>query len=241
MLHKIVGSLLTGLALVFFTDGAAFGQSPKKDAYGVLVDNTASLKKQFPDVVLLGKEVVKRMSQRGPVSLFIFKAEEPFAVDVELMEWSPEAKTLNDYVDGLSVVMGQTALTEAIELMADKLDAKVSAERDAFGDKVIILITDGFFRVRRRKDVVWGPQAEEDERRRLTNQLAKRLKESRIKVYAVGLVQELEAGGGFIKKSPREHAESLLKKITKETGGRVVFSKSKSVDADGLLNELFAR
>jgi len=68
----------------------------------------------------------------------------------------------------------------------------------------------------------------------------KELKATGVKVYAIGLIRQLDADT-LIRISPRERAETFLTKITKETGGRAVFPKSKKIDVDGLLNELLGQ
>ena len=52
------------------------------------------------------------------------------------------------------------------------------------------------------------------------------LRENNIQVFALGLVIDLDREAGFIRKSPRERAETLLNTITEETGGRVLYPKS---------------
>jgi hypothetical protein len=55
------------------------------------------------------------------------------------------------------------------------------------------------------------------------------LKETRAKVYAVGMVGQL--------RSP-SRASDFLKNVTKETGGRVVFTKTDRDDLQRLLADL---
>lgn len=106
-----------------------------------------------------------------------------------------------------------------------ELNKKVNLDKDTFADKAIFLITDGEDRVSKIKE----------------KQLIKVLKENVIKVYAIGLVKELEKEGGIIHKAPREMAVAFLEKITKETGGRAVFPKFKKTEANKLLEELFGK
>jgi hypothetical protein len=100
---------------------------------------------------------------------------------------------------------------------------RVNLDKDIFGDKTIFLITDG----------------EARESNITEKQLIKELKEMGIKVYAVGLVKELDKEGGIICKAPRKAAVGFLEKLTKETGGRAVFHKSKKTEVDKLSGELF--
>lgn len=263
MPKRISVSLLLGLLLAFFST-SAFAQSEKKTAYAILLDNTRSLEKQFPQVIIIGEGIASRVRERGPVSLFNFitKRDEDAFVDLygedaheggnhDLavaavgVEWSQDDNVLGQYIGGLSVVRGNTSLFEAVHSMAEALNKKVGAEKEAFGDKVIILITDGEHRV---KHSLGGPTVtrhiptdDEDEWKEQEGRVISELKQSGIKVYAVGLIRELNAYGGLGHMSTKEKAESFLKKITRETGGRVVFPNSKKIDIEALLAELLGK
>lgn len=65
------------------------------------------------------------------------------------------------------------------------------------------------------------------------------MKENRIKVYAIGLLEALGTDGGFVGASPQVKSKDFLKKITKETGGRVIFPKEKQTVED-IVKDLFA-
>jgi hypothetical protein len=258
MLKSIGVYLLSALLLTSFSNSAFAQTGEQKTAYALLLDNTRSLEKQFPQVLLLGKGVIKRLNQRGPISLFSFtpkpgggqfsmhNVEDVYeggnydrAVGRLDLEWSQDANILNEYIDSLSVVRGHTDLLGAIHLMSETLNEKADAEKGTFKDRVIILITDGDHRV----DGTFNPHPDGDDqvRRDDEKQLIKELKESGIRVFAVGLIRELNAYGGYAKLgTTKEKAEYFLKKITKDTGGRVVFPKSKNIDVDGLLNEMLS-
>ncbi len=47
-----------------------------------------------------------------------------------------------------------------------------------------------------------------------------------MQIYVIGFVSELDAEKGFIRKSSREKAVTLLNKIASETGGRAFFPQS---------------
>lgn len=204
-------------------------QTEKKNAYGILIDNTGSLRSQFAVVINLSKGIVEQTHKRGPISLFLFKPQGEgsgrLAVVYPGIEWSEDKAILDKYIDSIFVVPGQTKLLDGTDAMAAQLNAKVSLDKGPFADKVIFLITDGEDRYSKTSE----------------KELIKTLKASGIKVYAVGLVKELDQQGGFIRKAPSEKAIAFLEKITKETGGRVVFPKSKKSDVVVLLNELFTR
>lgn len=205
----------------------ALAQNERKIAYGILVDNTGSMRTQFSQVNMIGKGVVKQVHPNGPISIFNFITQghkrEPLAVVKSGVEWSQDKNIIDRYIDSLSVVAGQTTLKDAIYSIAEGLNTKVNLDQDAYAGKVIILLTDGEDRVSKVKET----------------ELIQVLKESGIRVYAVGLVQELEIDGAFIRKSSRDKSINFLKKITKETGGRVIFPKGQT-NIDSLVKELLA-
>ena len=225
-MRHYLSAFLLALALPI----SAFAQVEKKSAYAILIDNTGSLRTQFSQVKAFGKGIVARICQRGPVSLFNFKTQgnktNSLAVVTSGVEWSEDISVLENYIDSIRVQPGQTTLLDAIYSVADSLNSKANVDSNAFSEKVIILITDGEDRVSKVKE----------------KQLVKQLRDSGVTVYAVGLVEELDREeAGFIRKSTRPEAEEFLKRLTKETGGRVKFPKSNEQNVAGLLNELFAK
>lgn len=217
------------VVLTLALSSLAFPQSEKKIAYGVLIDNTRSLETQFPQLKALAKKVVRHVHQRGSISLFNFTAQgdkrNPRAIVTSGVEWSQDESLLNGYIDSLRIEAGQTTLMDAIYTIAGELDGKAGLDRDAFTDKIIILLTDGEDRVSKVKE----------------KQLIKELKERGVKVYAIGLVQALDEEGGLIRKSPKETATTFLNRITKETSGRVIFPTSKQTEVDALLSAILAK
>lgn len=211
---------LLALLIILFSCSFVFAQNEKKVAYGIFLDNTGSMRSQFDQVTTLGKEVVRHVYQKGPVSIFNFTSpgekRNPVAVVSSGIEGSQVA--LESYIDDLYVLGGQTTLLDAIDSMAKELNARINSDKDAFANAVIILITDGEDRVSHLKE----------------KDLIKELKASGTKVYGLGLVQELSG-------SKRDKAKDLLKNITNETGGRVVFPESRKLDVDKLVNELLAQ
>ena len=220
--------LLSTSLLVLALWSTAFSQTEKKVAHGILIDNSGSLRSQFPVVINVGKGIVEKTYQRGPISLFRFQPPPELRrplVAVLSIEWSQDRNLIDRNLENAFVVGGQTALSDGIDVIASHLNEKVGADKDAYTEKMIFLITDG----------------EERSSKISEKDLIKTLKASGIKVYAVGLVQELDNEGGLIRKPKKEQAIDFLKRITKETGGRAVFPKSKKVDVNAVMNELFAK
>lgn len=215
------------VALCFFLPATA--QTEKKQACGILIDNTGSLRSQFDIVVDVSKGIIVRNYQRGPVSLFSFKNEGGIsrgtAVISSDFEWSQDKDDLENSLDSMYIVPGQTALLDGISRMAQELNTKTAEDKDGFAGKVIFLITDG-----------------EDRSSKINEKdLIKLLKDSGIQVFAVGLIHDLDGTGGFMSKTTKGKSASFLGRITKETGGRLVLAKTNKDDPQTLLSELFAK
>ncbi len=172
-------------------------QEKRKIAYGILLDDTGSMRSQLEMVEEIGKGVVHQVHDHGPVSLFDFESEgigrASRAVPTPRIKGTQDEKLLNRTIENLYVQGGQTTLLDAIESVGDSLD-----QESPDANKVIVLITDG-----------------EDRSSKISQkQLIQKLKEHKTSVFAIGLVQQLD--------KTRSKAVDLLKNITKETGGRIV-------------------
>lgn len=220
--------LIIGLFLLkILCVGNLLGQSQNKIAYGVLLDNTGSMRTQLNQVKNTGKEIFREVVKKGLVSVFnfaTFGSSNAIAAKVTNTNgWTQEQDVLNGYTEGLYTVPGKTSLYDAILSVSENVNSKAETEKDVFSEKVVILVTDG----------------EDRESDANQKKLIKYLKENKIKVYAIGLTEELETDTGFPSINSKARAENFLKNITKETGGRVVFPKRKQKIEDAV-KDLFA-
>lgn len=203
-------------------------QSDQPALYGILLDNSGSLRSQFDRVLALGNEVLQDAHKQGPVSIFSFKGtgnpKDAPPLMVAHTVWNQNAAILSRYLDSLFIEAGQTTLLDAIHSMVKHINAKTEHDKTPNVRKVLVLITDGEDRKSKIKE----------------KELVAELQQHQIKVFAIGLVRELEDEMRLGRGNPRSKAIKLLKKITKETGGRALFPKTNSADASTLVRELFA-
>lgn len=213
---------------VIFLPTLTSAQDEKKAAYGILLDNTGTMRTQIETVKTLGKAVARDVINRGIVSVFNFETQGNindtknfFAVVSSGTEWSQDKNAIEKYIGNINVAAGKTTLWDAIRSMAKATDEKTKAEK--LSEKIIVLITDG-----------------EDRDSEVTDkQLIKELKESNVQVYAIGLIQELYTPGMI--GSSQGKSKKFLKKLAEETGGNVIFPKlKKDTKVEDLLTELFA-
>lgn len=127
------------LFLTLVLSNGALAQNERKIAYGILLDNTGSMRTQFSQVNMLGKGVVKHIHPNGPISIFNFTTQghkrEPLALVKSGVEWSQDKNIIDGYIDRLSVVAGQTTLKDAIYSIAEGLNIKVNLDKDAYAGR----------------------------------------------------------------------------------------------------------
>jgi len=214
ILSRTNGVVLLLLVLLSLS-AVCSAQDKKKVSYALFLDNSGSMRKQFDEVVAFGKAVTRQVHERGPVSIFDFtsqgRLQEARAVVIQRLEGTQDERALEQAIDGLYVLGGQTTLLDSIQAMAESFGPPT--DEASAPERVIVLNTDGEDRKSQIK-----PAA-----------LIEKLKASKTKVYAIGMVQQL---------SSASKASDLLKNLTKETGGRVVFPKSGRDDLQHVLTEL---
>ena len=111
---------------------------------------------------------------------------------------------INDLINALSKLdtRGETALYDAVYLSSEHLG---QGKKDK---KAILLITDG-----------------EDNASKLSlNRVVDALRQSKVTLYAIGLLDE--DNRGFLNKSPSKKAKSALQKFAELTGGQAYFPES---------------
>ena len=200
--------------LMFATSVLAIAQEKPKTSYGLLLDSTGSMRSQFETVLNLGKAIVHDAATHGPISIFNFGSEgigrTSKAVPVLRIQQSQDEARLNRTIDDLYVQGGQTTLLDAIQFISDRLQ-----EWTPDSDKVIAVVSDGEDRVSKVK----------------SKDLIEQLTERKIKVFAVGLIADLESG-------KQGKARQLLTTLARETGGGAVIQERKDVDIEKVLKAL---
>lgn len=239
MFRKKIFYVLSSFVLIFTLSNVDLAQNQEKSVYGIFLDNSESLTEQFPNVLGLSKQVTKRIAKNGSISLFNFKTEDSQKAFPVGMEARQDELLINKHIENLSIAKGQASLLDAIQLMTEKLEATVGSDKKPFADKTIILITDGEDTTKSTKGPFINLPDNVDERRGAQNKLIKMVKAKGIKVYAIGLTRNLD-NDQPLKPTAREQAESFLNKIAKQTGGRSVIVRSKLIDINKILDELFA-
>ena len=176
--------------------------------YGIVVDNSGSLRPQLEKVIDAGKIFVNENKPDDAAFIIRFISSDKIEI---LQDFTKSKSDLNDALDNMFPEGGQTAIIDAVMLGAEKASEYRKAERAADKSRrVLILITDGEDRDSYYK--------EED--------LFRQLREADVQIYPIGFVNDLSKDQGFIKKSPRDKAVKLLERMAQETGGKAYFPQS---------------
>lgn len=196
-----------------------FSKSEVPTNYGLVVDNSGSLRQQLDKVIEAGKIFVN--SNRPDDETMIIRFVGRDKIEIE-QPFTPNKTDLIDSLDNLFIEGGQTAIRDAVYLAVENIDEYERGK--AFEDKkrrALILVTDG------------------EDRNSYYNekQLLELLRESEVQIYVIGFVDDLSKEGGFISKSPQAKAKEFLEKLATETGGKAYFPKS-AADLPSLAREI---
>lgn len=178
-------------------------------SYGLVIDNSGSLRSQIDKVIDAGKTIVSSNKEDDTAFLIRFVDSEKIEM---VQDFTPNKNTLIEALDTLYVEGGQTAVIDAVYLAAERAAQYKKGDMNDRRRRALILVTDGEDRNSQYKQ----------------EQLFARLREADVQIFVIGFVNELDKEGGFIRKSPRDKATNLLERLAKETGGRVFFPTSTS-------------
>jgi len=178
-------------------------------SYGLAVDTSQSLRSQIQAVIDAGKTIVNSNKPGDETFLVRFISSDKIET---LQDFTASKDLLIDGLDNLYVEGGQTAVIDAVYLTAEHVAEYKKGDDSDRRRRALIVITDG------------------EDRASFYSQekLFARLREADVQIYVIGFVNELDRDSGLIRKSQRDKAINLIKKLATETGGRAFFPESLS-------------
>jgi len=191
----------------------SFEKEAQSVSYGLVVDNSGSLRSQIGRVVSAAKFLVEWNRPGDEAFVLRFVSSDNIQV---IQTLTADKSTLDRALDSMFVQGGQTALLDALYLAGEYLTKNASRAGAPGRSLALVVVTDG-------------------EDRKSTHKAAevlKLLKDGGVRVFCVGFTAELDNQQGFIMKGKRGAAKELLSKLAEETGGRVFY-----VEQDGQLGE----
>ena len=176
-------------------------------SYGLAVDTSGSLRSQLQSVIDAGKTIINSNKPGDETFLVRFISSDKIET---VQDFTANKEQLLDGLDSFYVEGGQTAVIDAVYLSAEHVSEYRKGDEGDRRRRALIVITDGEDRNSFYKQ----------------EQLFARLREEDVQIFVIGFVNELDKETGLIRKSPREKAVTLIKKLASETGGRAFFPDS---------------
>src|SRR5437763_1863871 len=165
---------------------------------GLIIDNSGSMRNKRERVNSAALAFVRESNPD----------DETFIVNFDDSAYLEQDFTgsIGDLIDALDNIdaRGETALYDAVYLSADHVKA---GKKDK---KALLLITDG----------------EDNVSKYGINKVIEALRQSKVTLYAVGLLEEDDQRGGLFKKPPSKKAKEDLIKFAELTGGQAFFPKT---------------
>src|SRR5438034_5726937 len=165
---------------------------------GLVIDNSGSMRNKRERVNSAALSFVRESNPE----------DETFIVNFDDAAYLEQDFTgsIGDLIDALDNIdtRGETALYDAVYLSVDHVKAGKKDKR------VLLLISDG----------------EDNVSKYGLNKVVDTLRESKVTLYAIGLLEENDQRGGLFKKPPSKKAKEVLQKFAEITGGQAYFPKS---------------
>jgi Ca-activated chloride channel homolog len=187
-------------------------------SYGLAVDTSGSLRSQLQSVIDAGKTIINANKPGDETFLVRFISSDKIET---VQDFTASKELLLDGLDSFYVEGGQTAVIDAVYLASEHVSDYRKGDDGDRRRRALIVITDGEDRNSFYKQ----------------EQLFARLREEDVQIFVIGFVNELDKEAGLIRKSPREKAVNLIKKLATETGGRAFFPESLA-DLPQIANEI---
>lgn len=184
----------------------SFEKEMRPVSYGLVVDNSGSLRSQIARVAAAAKFLITQNAPDDEAFVLRFVSFDNIQL---LQRLTRDKAALNSAVDTMRVQGGQTAMLDALYLAGDYLIKNASRADAPKRSLALVVVTDGEDRKSTHK----------------VEEVLKLLKEGGVRVFCVGLTEELESETGFISKSKRTLAKDLLSKLAEETGGRTFYAE----------------
>lgn len=182
-----------------------FSRSEVPTNYGIVIDNSGSLRSQLEKVIEAGKILVATNKPEDETTIIRFVSRDKITIE---QNFTSNKTDLNDSLDNLYIEGGQTAIIDAVYLAAEKVsEYEKQRGKDDRKRRALIIVSDG-----EDRDSFYSEA-----------QLFEMLKETDVQIYAIGFVSDLSKDGGFISKSPQGKAKAFLQRMATDTGGKAYF------------------
>ena len=171
----------------------------------LVLDCSGSFKKLLNSSLEAATLVIDNLRDSDELFIESFVASDRI---LKIQDFTSTKDTLHQSLKTIYVEGGQSAVIDAIHVATTYLAKHRAGESRR---KALVVITEGEDR---------SSYYSKDE-------LVKLLRTTDVQVFTLAITLELDGEAGMIRRSPRDKAESLLKTVAQESGGRVFFLKDK--------------
>ncbi len=196
-----------------------FSVSEVPTQYGLVLDNSGSLRQQLDKIIEASKILVATNKPADETMVIRFVSRDKISIE---QNFTTSKQYINDALENLYIEGGQTAVIDAIYLAAEKVaEYNKDKDKDDRRRRALIIVTDG----EDRDSYYTEPQ------------LFEMLRETDVQIYTIGFINDLSKDSGLISKSPQAKARAFLQKLATETGGKAYFPAT-SAELPGLAKEI---
>jgi len=170
---------------------------------GLVIDSSGSMRDFLAESLEVARQIVA--NRRSTDEFFVERFISSDQIQI-LQDFTSDGDAVIGSLRSMRVEGGQSAIIDGLYAAADHL--ALHKQGDA-RHRALILLSDGEARNSLYK----------------IETLLKVLRAANIQVFTIGFTSELDQEAGYIRKAPREKAETLLKTLAEETGGRTFFRR----------------
>ena len=209
MKHRFRKAQLLGGACLFLATlfASAQSQTPAQDqhrlSYGLLIDNSGSLRYAIDVVVSTAKRIVGNNQSSDETFVVLFTSRDNIK---RLENFTRDKAALADAIDTIYPEGGQTAILDALYQSAEYLSQNAANDAPA-RQRALIVISDG----------------ENRESKRFLSDVLHLCLEKNIRIYVIAFIAQLQKDRG---KKTSEKAASLMTQLATETGGKAFFPRN---------------
>lgn len=201
-----------------------FAKKERQANIGLLVDNSGSLRSQFPFVLGAAATIVTNIRPNDEMFILRFISRDKIEVK---QQWTADKGLLIKALEQMDIEGGSSAIADAVYLGATEIAKREKA--DPTKRHALILISDCEDRGSNYK----------------LEQVLALLKNTDVPIYALALISEItNESVGFTKKTERTQAENFARQVAFETNGRAFIlketdAKKRETEILSALQEIF--
>ncbi len=205
---------LVFVGLLALCQGNMSAQTDNINQYGIFLDNSGSMFTQIPRQKEVAKAILDQLGESDRISLYRFATKTvkgKLATEVVSFNECSKRSSLDiKQIEEIEVARGRTEFQNALLAAADRLKMSDSPDCGESAEKILILLSDG----------------EDQTKNKSSKSFFTSIKQTGVKVYVVGFIDELKVDGGIFGRttSSSKGSRNFLQKLASETGGRVIFA-----------------